>query len=179
MIDSTSSDAAGPVPAASPCDQRGMCPPCPWRLSNADREHPDDWYAPDNLARLWDGVRDGEPMSCHPTDPNNPVSDDAQEIGYRPAPAGARPLECIGSVIAVHRELTILQDDYAGDWHAYRRARPRGLTKVGTAEIAWRLIAGATPLARAMPKPDLNEPDAGLEAFGLDWPDRYRKETEQ
>jgi hypothetical protein len=27
-----------------------------------------EWYSPDNLRRVWDGLRDGEAMTCHQTD---------------------------------------------------------------------------------------------------------------
>lgn len=164
--------------AARPCDDRGACPPCPWRTSNRGKEHPDGWFDPENLERLWKGIRDGEPMSCHLTDPNNVVTEAAQAAGYRPAPAGAKTLECIGAIVAAQRELQIIETDYAGDWKAYHRDRPNGLTKMGAAEIAWRLIAGGSPLAKRMPRPDLNHPD--LEGVpGNEWPDRYRKESEQ
>lgn len=160
--------------AARPCDDRKACPPCPWRMSNRGRAHPDGWFDPDNLARLWQGVRDGEPMGCHPTQADNHVSEEAQAAGYRPAPAGAKTLECVGAVVAAQRELQIMYDEYGGDWQAYHRARPNGLTKVGAAEVTARLLLGGSPFAAAMPRPDLNHAD--LEGVpGNDWPDRYRK----
>jgi len=180
MTEATTTRGAGDQTAgaaARPCDDRKACPPCPWRLSNRGKPHPDDWYAPENLERLWQGVRDGEPMSCHPTDPSNPVTPEAQAAGYRPAPAGAKRLECIGAVVAAQRELQILDTIFEGDYRAYRRARPAGLTKVGAGEIVSRLMFGHTPLAVSMPRPDLNHPDLGG-VDGLDWPDQFRKEGE-
>jgi hypothetical protein len=135
------------------------CPACPWRKSNQDRnDHPDGWYTRGNLARLWRGIRNGEPQSCHPTDPCNPVSAEAEAAGYRKAPAGSQVLECRGAVILAQRELHLLSEDYGGDFRAYRRERPHGLTRDGLRSLLARLMFGGVPLVGGvrMARPNLN-----------------------
>ncbi len=145
------------------------CAACPWRTSNAGKPHPDGWYRRANLARLWRLLREGEPMSCHPTDPDNPVSEEAQAAGYRPAPPGSTRLECRGAVILVQREFHLLINRFGNDVAAYRSARPRALTKRGIGNIAVRLVLGGVPLVGGpkMARPDLNA-DVGYEPF-LPW----------
>lgn len=136
------------------------CAPCPWRTANHGKPHPDDWYDRRNLDRLWSGVRTGQPMSCHPTDPTNPLSPQAQAAGYRPPTPGTAVAECRGAQIMVQRELHLLGERYRGDWSAYRRDRPRGVTPAGARTVAQRLLFGGAPLIGGMPmgRPDLNAP---------------------
>jgi hypothetical protein len=141
------------------------CVHCPWRLSNQGKPHPDGWYTRGNLARLWSGLRHGEAMSCHPTDPGNVVSEAAQAAGYRPAPPGTEPQECRGAVILQQREMHLLCDDgaYANNVKAYRKGRPAGLLRDGISVIAARLVFGGVPFlgGRKMARPNLNHPDVG------------------
>lgn len=134
------------------------CKDCPWRLSNQGKRHPDGWYTKRNLTRLWALLRTGETMSCHPTDPGNPVSEAAQAAGYRPAPSYSKPRECTGALVLVQREVMVMQDH--GSVAEYRRARPRGLRTSAFGWIVERLIFGGV-VAPAMAKPDLNDPDVG------------------
>ena len=80
--------------AGTPCEQ------CPWRTANHGKRHPGGFYRKDNLRRLWNQIRKGGIQSCHPTDPTH--EDHRQYAGAKP---GAKPLECIGSVILVLREM--------------------------------------------------------------------------
>lgn len=156
-VPATDSSAATPV----------ACKACPWRLSNQGKRHPDGWYTKRNLARLWAGLRRGENMSCHPTDPNNLVSEQARARGYRPAPDHAEVRECVGSLVLRQREVTLLDRDHKGDPARYRTARPRGLTRDGIASLIERLLFGGTILGGVrMPTPDLNDPDIGYEILG-------------
>lgn len=143
------------------------CVHCPWRLSNQGKPHPDGWYTRGNLARLWKGLRAGEGMSCHPTDPDNHVSDAARAAGYRPAPPGTVRQECRGAVILQQREMHLLCDENGHDNNvkAYRAARPDGLTRQGIQAIAARLIFGGVPILGGpkMPRPNLNHPDTGYD----------------
>lgn len=137
------------------------CAGCPWRTANHGNRHPDGWYTARNQDRLWTGLRNGESMSCHPTDPGNEVSPAAQAKGYRPAPAAAEPLECRGAVILQQREIHLLGEDYGGSYALYRRARPGGLTRAGAAALALRIAFGGVPLlggGRRMGRPNLNAP---------------------
>ena len=144
------------------------CVHCPFRGSNQATRHPDGWFTMGNRARLWAKLRRGEDMSCHPTDPDNPVSDRAIAAGYRPAPAGSQVMECIGSIILRQREMVRLQDDYGADVRAYRAARPYGLTRDGIAAIVARVMFGGVPLIGGppMPLPELNDPDVHHEPLG-------------
>lgn len=139
------------------------CGACPWRTSNHGKPHPDGWYTKRNRQRLWAGMRRGEAMTCHPTDPNNPIPE-----GARPVPEGTTTHECAGALVLQQREAMVLQEVYGSDLRAYRRARPRGLTRDGIAEIVSRFLFAGTPFGGLpMAKPDLNEP---CSVDGLDWP---------
>jgi hypothetical protein len=144
------------------------CRHCPWLLSNQSKRHPDGWYTRVNLRRLWAKMRRGEDMSCHPTDPTNPVSDRAKAAGYRQAPPGTEVMECIGSHIVRQREFLILTSDFGANVKAYRAARPKGLTRQGISALAARAIFGGIPLVggRPLPKPDLNCTDVGHPDLG-------------
>lgn len=104
-------------------------------------------------------------MTCHPTDPENPPSDD----GHQAAP-DSTPRECHGAVLLVARELhfaSSLIEQY-GDQAVkrYRALRPRGLTRVGLAHWTWRFAVGGSPimggprLARSFEDdPEVQHPD--------------------
>jgi hypothetical protein len=147
-------------PAAAEEPRPEPCRACPWRIDNHSKPHPDGWYTKANRDRLWSKLRRGEGMSCHPTDPRNPVSDRAQEVGYRPAPEHAEVRECVGALVLQQREGQIINDmlTAGGTFTGYRKRRPRGLTREGIAVVIERLIFGGTLGTRAMPKPDLNAP---------------------
>lgn len=138
------------------------CSRCPWRTDNHGKRTPDGWYTQANLRRLWSGLRRGERMSCHPTDPENPVSVAMQATGVRPAPAGTATHECTGAVILVQREYmrfqAIAEESGANALRHYRATHPRGLTKQGLAAVVQRLIFGGSPLdGTPMSRPNLNE----------------------
>jgi hypothetical protein len=132
-------------PTAEPCKA------CPWRIDNHGKRHPDGWYTKANRTRLWSGLRRGEQMSCHPTDPRNPVSERAQKVGYSPAPDASQVRRCAGGEILQQRELQLISD-MKGDVPAYREARPGGLTKDGIGEVLSSHMFGQTL------KVDLNAP---------------------
>lgn len=134
------------------------CPPCPWLVANHGKPHPDGWYTKRNRDRLWVGLRRGERMSCHPTDPSNPVSDKATAAGYRPAPEHAAVRECVGALVLQQRELQILSD-LGGHLPLYRSRRPKGLLRAGVTRLVQRLLFGGLPNTEpGMPKPNLNAP---------------------
>lgn len=143
------------------------CVHCPWRISNHGKRHPDGWYTRANLARRGAGVRRGAVMSCHPTDPNNPVSAKAQAAGYHPAPPASRTRECTGGLILQQREVATLQEDHESI-RAYRAARPYAMTAEGLAAVVARtmfVLPGETPMTR----PDLNQDDVGHPDPRLAW----------
>jgi hypothetical protein len=158
-------------PAPRPPDP---CLPCPWRTENHGKPHPDGWYTKTNRNRLWAGLRRGEDMSCHPTDPRNEVSEAAQAAGYRPAPERAEARECVGAWVLKQREVQIFQD-LDGDLARYRAERPRGLTRVGILAAVSRIIFGGTFLGGPqVGRPNLNAP---VGHDGLPWTPRTPKET--
>ncbi len=164
-------DPAAPTP----------CLHCPWRPSNQGKRHPDGWYTKANLQRLWAQLRRGELMSCHPTDPGNPVSDAAQKAGYRPAPAHSRVRECTGALVIQQREFMLLQDRYNANLGIYRRERPRGLTRDGIMALLERAVFGGSPFGAgpALTRPNLNQDDVGVP--WMDWtePTRPVDDTEE
>ena len=142
------------------------CAECPWRTKNQGKRHPDGWYSRANLKRLWNKLRRGEMMSCHPTDPRNPVSDKALAGGSIKAKEGAQVRECAGALILQQRELMIYQEvahqhenDPQQSMPAYRQARPRGLTKDGFQAMIERYLVGGSVMGGGKPvmhTPDLN-----------------------
>src|SRR5213075_927488 len=127
------------APATSPCAQ------CPWRTANQGTRHPLGWYTKRNLRRLWVGLRGGERMTCHPTDPDNPPAP-----GTRGAPDGTATRECAGAQILVQRELQrlgeLIEADVRDPWSVYLADNPRGLTKRGAALAAMNVQwGGAMP----------------------------------
>jgi hypothetical protein len=153
------------------------CVHCPWRIENHGKRHPDGWYTKANLRSLWARLRRGDGMTCHPTDPDNPVSEAAQRAGYRPAPPGSQVRRCAGAVILQQREVQVLDDilTAGGTLADYRAQRPGGLTTEGL----WTVAAGAAfedvPLLGGVPmgKPNLNEP-VGVPHHDLPWEVRRR-----
>lgn len=147
------------------------CLACPWRTANQGQPTPGGWYSRRNLDRLWSGLRRGARMSCHPTDAR--MADVVQDgyVGFTPAPDGARTRECAGATTLVQREFTVLQERYGADITAYRKARPKGLTRHGILALLERAVFGGSVLdPSAMTRPDLNNPDVGHAA--LTWPSR-------
>jgi len=146
----------------APAAQR-PCPGCPWRTENQGKRHPGGWYTKANLRRLWAGMRRGGDMSCHPTDPSNPVP-----AGSRPAPANATTLECAGSLILKQREIMRFQrlakeNPGQDPFRVYRSRHPHGLTRDGVLAVAERAMFGGIPVVggRKMTTPDLNQSGVG------------------
>jgi hypothetical protein len=140
-------------PLAPACET--PCSSCPWRTENQGKPHPDGWFTTKNRERLWAKMRRGESMSCHPTDPANPLPPGA------PAVTAPVTVECAGSLILVQREAVKLQafpGPYA--FRLYRKAHPKGLTKDGVANLISRTTLAGVPLVGAprMPLLDLMAP---------------------
>lgn len=132
--------------AETPCAQ------CPWRTANHGKRHPDGWYTKANLSRLWAQLRRGEAMTCHPTDPTNPLPPGARKV-----PETTTTRQCTGAIILQQRELMRLQR--CESLTDYRRQRPRGLTVAGIGQLLERAVLGGVwPGTVAWPKPDLNQP---------------------
>lgn len=145
-----------------PASKAGPCADCPWRTSNQGKRHPGGWYTKTNLQRLWAGLRRGERMTCHPTDPDNPVPE-----GWRQAPLGRATAECTGALILQQREMQRASDivEAGGDLADYCRAHPRGLTRMGCVKLISELAFGGAPFIGGleMSKPNLNHPEVGYD----------------
>lgn len=131
------------------------CRGCPWRTANHGKAHPDGWYSKANLRRLWAGLRTGDApgMTCHPTDPDNPVSAQADAEGYRPAPDGSETRECAGAIILQQRELMRYQEvvEAGGSFADYKRGNPGAMTKGALAAFLTRCVMtwpGEIPVRR-------------------------------
>lgn len=147
------------------------CGACPWRTSNQGRQHPNGWYTKRNLSRLWGGMRRGEAMTCHPTDPSNPMPD-----GWREVPADAVTRECAGYQTMILREwsiierITLLPGNMTHVLQLYRRLRPRGLTEIGVAALIERTMYAGTPLSHHWHKLTSQDLDAEVSYPDLPWP---------
>lgn len=132
------------------------CAHCPWRTANHGKRHPDGWYTTANRRRLWAKLRTGDSMSCHPTDPNNPVPE-----GVKPVPEGTEVYECTGALILQQREAVRFQAicEMGGGFSDYRKQWPMGLTRTGLLVVVQRFMFRGTRLAGVpMSTPSLNEP---------------------
>lgn len=127
------------------------CNSCPWLTANHGKPHPDGWYTARNRARLWAGLRRGEAMSCHKTDPANPVPE-----GCTPVPEGTTVHECTGGLILQQRE--VMKVSAVGGPRPYRKAHKAGLTVPGILRVVERIMFGGVPVIGGLPvtKPDLN-----------------------
>ena len=142
------------------------CAACPWRRSNQGKRHPGGWYTKANLRRLWNKLRGGERMTCHPTDPDNPVP-----TGREPVPEDAVTHECCGALILQQREFMALQSrlaapgaDAKSAMKQYRKDQPRGLTREGVMVLLNRALFGSVE-GSTMTRPDLSDPDVYYEVL--------------
>lgn len=142
-----------------PAAEAGPCASCPWMLANAGKPTAHGWYTKTNLRRLWSGLRRGERMTCHGTDPDN------EPLPGKAAPKDGHPTaECTGALVLIQRELQRVNDDIeaGGNLTAYRRENPNGLTREGMAVHAMNVQwGGAMPGTLQMAKPNLNDTRVG------------------
>lgn len=142
-----------------PASTVGPCKSCPWLLTNQGRRTAHGWYTKANLQRLWAGLRRGERMTCHATDPDNQPLPGSPDV-----PEGVVTRECTGALVLVQRELQRVADDLesGGNLSVYRRQNPKGLTREGMGlhlmNLQW---GGAMPGTLAMAKPNLNDERVG------------------
>jgi hypothetical protein len=142
------------------------CKHCPWRLSNQGKRHQHGFYTKANLRRLWNGLRRGERMTCHPTDPAM-----AEFEGYEGTAERHVTHECAGAQILVQREIDRAQrciPEGGGDgYRPYRAKHPMGLLRGGLLEhISTHIFAGTFLGGLRPTKVNLNEKDVGYEPLG-------------
>jgi hypothetical protein len=170
------------------------CATCPFLKSNFGKPSPEgfdprrataqhgrrfyDWYSLENLRRLWNGgIRKGEVMICHATDPGAEVYG-----GKSAAPGNERP--CLGSIAVVIRHLKFIEGlikegRQPNEWPKLYRAAagPYPLTKAGMFAWAMMVNTGRTDLLGGMPIPE-SLPAAAVEACGVPWLDRIAGERD-
>lgn len=148
-----------------PASESGPCAQCPWRISNQGKRHPDGWYTKKNLRRLWVGLRRGEQMTCHPTDPTNPIPD-----GARSVPEGTTTKLCAGAEVLVQREAQRCNDlmgaaiDAGGEgnlFKVYKDVHPKGLTKEGAYMVMMQIAGAIWPGEIRRAAVNLYQPDVG------------------
>lgn len=147
------------------------CAHCPWRLSNAGRENQHGFYTKSNLRRLWNGLRKGNRMTCHPTDPHM-----SGFAGYEVTAGREVTHECAGAAIMVQRELHHFQEcakaaeaESRDDGFArYKRLRGgAAMTRDGLIYAVQVLLFGHVPPpfgeGLATRQMGLNDPDVGYD----------------
>ena len=135
------------------------CAACPWRTENHGKPHKNGWYTARNRVRLWSKLRRGDSMTCHQTDPENPVP-----VGAKPAPKDATTRECAGGLILQQREIEKVQGFET--FRDYVRSSRVGLTLRGLSGLVERFLFGGVPVLGAgaikMTATNLNEPVSHL-----------------
>lgn len=142
------------------------CSHCPWRIGNQGKRTTDGFYSKVNLQRLWAGLKDGQAMSCHPTDPRMNEFESAPRVKD-----DAVTHECTGATILVQREWMVFQElmQEHGE-HGFRRYRALGgprMTREGLWAVAMRASLGDSPVTAAMGRPDLGDMDVQYMPLGV------------
>lgn len=88
-------------------DATPPCKGCPFRPENFGKRTDGGFYTKKNIRRLWSGVRRGEVMICHATDPN------AHETGSPAKPKPGQIKEggervCLGALALYRQEEALL-----------------------------------------------------------------------
>jgi len=149
-------------------DEEKVTPPCkgcPFLRSNHGKRTKEGFYTQKNLRRLWSGIRNGERMICHATDPN------AHESGSPAYPKPGQIKEgnervCLGALVLWKREEALLIE--AGGMSKYKKhpksAKPpmniEGFAVVANDAIFGKVFGG--------PKIDYLAPDMSADV-GLPW----------
>lgn len=141
-------------------DEKGRCGTapckgCPFLRSNHGKKTAEGFYTVKNLRRLWSGVRTGEIMICHSTDPN------AHETG---SPAHPKPGQikkgnervCLGALFLYRREEKLMAE--LRDFKLYRKD-PRAAKPPMTVSGFLRIIDTVMFSAVSNPGIEFIEPD--------------------
>lgn len=144
MSESQGSTKLAPA-AGNPCQE------CPFRKSNANREHPQNLYRNEQFTSEWKQVAAGSFFACHVTAPDlHPYDERSRAAGYvPPVETGQRP-ECSGAVLAIQRELDLAL--IYPSYRAYKAARPTGLSQQAFRNAVDRIKGVAAPEFRVPAK---------------------------
>jgi hypothetical protein len=165
------------------------CATCPFLRVNFGKPNPEgydpkktaaehgrqffDWYSEKNLARLWNGgLKRGEGMLCHATDPT------AHEYGgARVSPGNERI--CIGALTIVFRHVHFFEELLSKDPHirpAEARRQYRAVAgkypmpREGLFAWAWQFGIGRTDILGGLALPRSVRGEA-VESCGVPWAD--------
>jgi hypothetical protein len=152
------------------------CLTCPFRVANFGKANPPDtesceveWYSKANLFRLWhDGLRYGEAMVCHSTDPD---SRDTK----RPDLEGHEQV-CLGSLAIVYQHLAVLDDlvraGRRDPYKSYSRiAGAARMSKHGILQWALSINLRRTGLFGGLALPSVLDWEA-IKLCGVQWEDK-------
>lgn len=135
------------------------CKTCPFLAINAGKPNPNgwqpeddqhDWYSDKNLKRLWEGIRRGEVMICHSSDPN------ADSYGGNASkPGSERP--CTGAVLLtmlhMNRYGELLDKSKSTAYREYQKLTGKPITKRGMEAHLMMNMLGRTGLFGGAPIP--------------------------
>lgn len=151
--------------AATPCSE------CPWRASNANRNHPRDHYSDERYTSMWRSItKVGVIGGCHLFGPGyHPTEDELAQGFQKPADIGSIR-ECAGAVATVQQEFELM---LAYPSHAeYIKARPTGLSKTAIMRLRDRRQSGEEPQLRFLPRPDysdITDPADRIDTESVHW----------
>ena len=134
------------------------CGTCPWLRSNHGKKHSAGWYTKTNLRRLWGGMRQGENMICHATDPNSITYGGDKLV----QPGHERP--CVGALVLVKHSFNRLEE--LKSLKDYKTGVGQRMSKGGMVRWAERIMFAGT----AMGGPELLMPNMQQDV-GVPWQD--------
>lgn len=144
------------------------CSHCPWRIGNQGKRTTDGFYSKSNLTRLWNGMKQGEAMSCHPTDPRMNEFESAPRVKDT-----AQTHECAGATILVQREWMTFQaisqaNPDRDPYRIYRALDGPRMTRDGLFAVAMRAsVLESNLLIAAAGRPDLGDMDVQYMPLGV------------
>lgn len=144
------------------------CSHCPWRIGNQGKRTTDGFYSKANLQRLWNGMKQGELMTCHPTDPRMNEFESAPRVSEC-----ATTHICTGATILVQREWMRFQaiaeaNPGRDPYRIYRALDGPRMTREGLFATAMQAnVRESNILITAAGRPDLGDLDVQYLAIGL------------
>jgi hypothetical protein len=141
------------------------CATCPWLRENHGKVNPADpsWYTLANAKRLWNGIRQGEAMICHATDP------ESADYGGKGAKPGHERM-CVGMLVLVARTFKMLGTtkpaEYKKGAGGKMRMTPRGI-------LAWieRFTFRGSAIGTPKDVMPVSYDGAAAARCGVPWPD--------
>jgi hypothetical protein len=142
------------------------CESCPWHVKNFNKPTPNPetaeltWYSTGNLKRLWEGLRHGERMICHDSDPKSKTYGNSKDIN------AGHERDCVGGLILVMRSIRRLEQV---PFKEYRKGKGKRMTRDGAAQWCWTIATDAR-LPRAV---------AEKQTVGVPWEDDLLNDSDE